>query len=121
MLREGADPDDVQMTDVLCDFCHVPWTEDVPFIEGHRGAVICGGCLRAAYADMVLHGRGSAPPDFTCTMCREGDADRAAIGREGEAGWSGPAGTGTCVCRRCVKQASGVLHKDRDVAWSKPC
>ena len=32
MRKPGTDADDVQMSDVLCDFCRRPWTMDVPMI-----------------------------------------------------------------------------------------
>ena len=48
MRRPGTDENDVKMSDVLCDFCHRAWTEDVPMIEGHRGSCICARCLTVA-------------------------------------------------------------------------
>ena len=32
MRKPGTDPENVQMTDVLCDFCRRQWTEDVAMI-----------------------------------------------------------------------------------------
>lgn len=119
MIRPGADPDDVRMADVLCDFCRGPWTLDRPMVEGHRGAVICGHCLTVAYTTLVLE-RAASPVDFDCLLCREGPRDRAALERAGEPGWTSPAHAEASVCRRCVKRAAGALHKDPDAAWCKP-
>ena len=68
MRQPGTDPDNVQMSDVLCDFCRREWTEDVPMIEGHQGSCICGRCLTLAYTDIVLTG---TPPSYgyRCPMC----------------------------------------------------
>lgn len=108
------------MSDVLCDFCHAEWTEDRPFIEGHHGACICGSCLRVAYVSLVVDPIDMPPTDYTCTLCREGESDRAALDRAGEPGWPSPAHPEARICRRCAKRAAGVLHKDPDFAWTKP-
>jgi hypothetical protein len=120
MRRETTNEDDVQMSDVLCDYCHAEWSGDRPFVEGHRGACICGNCLRVAYGALVNDRAATAPADFMCTLCREGAPDRAALDRADEPGWQSPAYPDACVCRRCVKRAAGVLHKDPDYAWTKP-
>jgi len=119
MLRPGADQSNVQMEDVLCDFCHRAWTADVPFIEGHRGAVMCGQCLTVAYDELVIS-RAGETGDFQCVLCREGEKDRAAENRPDEPGWKSALDESVAVCRRCVKRAAGVLHKDPDYAWRKP-
>ena len=34
--------------------------------------------------------------------------------------WESPTQDGVLACRRCVKQSAGVLHKDKDIDWTKP-
>jgi len=119
MRRPGTDETNVQMSDVLCDFCHRQWSEDIPMIEGHQGSCICGKCLTVAYTDIVLNGNDTRPEEFTCPMCLESDADRAALERAEAPGWQSPM-TGATICRRCVKQAAGALHKSKDFQWTKP-
>jgi hypothetical protein len=120
MYRPGVDENDVQMSDVLCDFCRRQWTEAMPFIEGHRGAMICGNCLSLAYDQVVNAGETTASSDYCCTMCRENDADRAALNRAGEPGWRSPMHEDAAVCRRCIKLAAGALEKDPDFDWQRP-
>jgi hypothetical protein len=111
MRKPGTDENNVQMSDVLCDFCHAEWVEDMPLIEGHHGSCICGKCLTVAYTEIVLHGHNTAPKDYQCTMCLE---------HRDEPAWQSPAYPEAVVCRRCVKLAAGALHKDKDFAWTKP-
>lgn len=111
MRKPGTNEDNVQMTDVLCDFCHAEWTEDLPLIEGHHGSCVCGKCLTLAYTDVVLNDQNSGPAGYKCTMCLENREDPA---------WQSPAYPEAVVCRRCIKLAAGALHKDKDFAWSKP-
>ena len=120
MLKPGTDETNVQFTDVLCDFCQHEWSEDRPMVEGHRGCMICGNCLAAAYVDVINDQAGSAPADFTCTMCRERPQDRAELQRESEPAWQSPAYPEAVICRRCIKLAAGVLQKDPDYGWKKP-
>src|SRR5688572_995192 len=119
MHKPGVDPENVQLSDVLCDFCHREWTEDVPMVEGHEGSCICGNCLRIAYAEVVVN-RGGEGIDAKCLMCLEAGKDRAALNRAGEPLWQSPLQMDACICRRCIKQAAGALHKDKDYAWQKP-
>ena len=78
MHRRGADPNNLQMSDVLCDFCHRPWREDVPLVAGHRGATICGRRLTAAYTGIQLAGGGfPADEPGICVLCREGKPAQA--------------------------------------------
>lgn len=112
MRKPGTDPQNVGMSDVICDFCHREWTEDVPMIEGHHGSCICGRCLRVAHAEVVEQGHGSAG-DYTCPMCLEAEPDRRAMDRAGEAGWQSPLGEGAVICRRCIELAARALEKDR--------
>jgi ribosomal protein L37AE/L43A len=120
MLRPGADANNVQMADVLCDFCHQPWTDARQMVEGHQGRVICGACLAVAYAALVIAPEDQASTDFACTMCRETPEDRIAEGRGDIPGWPSPLHQDVWICRRCVKQAAGALHRDPDTSWRKP-
>ncbi len=120
MRKPGTDETNVQMTDVLCDFCHRQWSEEIPMLEGHKGSCICGRCLRIAYTEVLLHKQSSAPAEFTCPMCLETTADRAELDRGDEPGWQSPMHEEAVICRRCIKLASGALHKDKAFDWSKP-
>lgn len=119
MRKPGTDENNVQMSDVLCDFCRREWTEDLPMVEGHKGNCICGRCLSVAYQDVMSPG-ATASSDFFCTMCLEGAKDRHALGRGSEPGWRSPAYPDAAICRRCVKQAAGVLVKDGESGWRRP-
>lgn len=120
MRNPGTDQSNVQMSDVLCDFCHRKWTEDIPMIEGHRGSCICGRCLTIAYTDVVLNGVDSSPAQYTCPMCLESETDRAELDRADEPGWQSPMHEEAVICRRCIKLAAGALHKSSDFDWTKP-
>ncbi len=119
MRKPGTDETNVQMSDVLCDFCRRTWTMDEPMIEGHQGACICGKCLLVAYTELVVN-KSVPATDYTCPLCREDAKDRAAMDRADEPGWRSPLHEDSVVCRRCVKRAAGVLHKDPEWDWRKP-
>ncbi len=114
--RPGINPDDVQMGDILCDFCHREWTEAVAMVEGHRGSVICGHCLSLAYvaigqtehADAV---KSAAAQSAQCRLCLE---------TKPEAMWIGPIDLAAHACRRCVRQSAGMLEKDAESGWTRP-
>ncbi|MHC4709973.1 MAG: hypothetical protein ACYTA3_06025 [Planctomycetota bacterium] len=93
MRKPGTDESNVQMSDVLCDFCHREWTEDVPMIEGHQGSCLCGRCLTVAYTEVVVNGHDTAPASYT---------------------------EDAVICRRCIELAARSLEKDRDSGWKKP-
>jgi hypothetical protein len=120
MRKPGTDPQNVQMTDVLCDFCRREWTEDLPLIEGHQGSCMCGNCLTLAYAAVVLHGENSAPAEFRCPMCLETAADRKELDRGDEPGWQSPLNSEAVVCLRCIELAAKALERDRDWNWTRP-
>lgn len=111
MRREGADEENLTMEDFLCDFCGRSWTDDRPMVEGHRGSCICGACVTVAWTELIEIGSGAElAPDETCVLCleeRPGDVWRSPV-RE------------VAACKRCIKQTAGTLHKDRDIAWTKP-
>lgn len=111
MRKPGTDPDNVQMSDVLCDFCHREWTDDLPLIEGHQGSIICGHCTSAAYRTVLLNKQSTAPAGYQCTMCLENRPD---------AGWQSPDFPPAAICKRCINQAAAALSKDKDYNWSKP-
>ncbi len=110
MLRPGADPDNVQMSDVLCDFCHAMWTADLPFVEGHQGHVICGRCVRVACLE-VESVEGGAESTRQCCMCLE---DRP------EPCWASPLDAQARICRRCIEMAADALEGDAESGWQRP-
>lgn len=120
MRKPGTDENNVQMSDVLCDFCHREWTEDIPMVEGHHGSCICGKCLRVAYTEVLLNKTGTSLAENECTLCLEAEKDREALERGGEPGWQSPMHPEAAICRRCIKRAAGALHKDSDFDWTKP-
>ena len=109
MRRDGTNPDDVQPQDVLCDFCGAgAWADEQPCVEGHHGSIVCGGCLAQAWTVVQINKAGAQA--HTCTMCLE---------EREEPGWRSST-TDAHICKRCIKQAAGALHKSKDWAWSKP-
>lgn len=111
MHKPGTNPDRVQMSDVLCDFCHREWTDDLPVIEGHQGSIVCGHCLSTAYRTVMLSKMNAAPEGSKCTMCLE---------HRSELAWQSPAYPEAVICKRCINQAAAVLSKDADYGWRKP-
>ena len=53
MHRPGADPEAILPSDILCDFCTRPWSDDIPLVEGHQGSCICGKCLATAWQAVI--------------------------------------------------------------------
>ncbi|MBL4810251.1 MAG: hypothetical protein JKY43_09395 [Phycisphaerales bacterium] len=97
----------------VCDFCHQPWSDDRPMVEGHRGSIICSNCLSIAYTQVVHQKLGSpVNTEDTCLLCLEHGRD--------DPHWRSPMFDDAIACRRCLKQSAGVLHKDADYAWQKP-
>jgi hypothetical protein len=116
MHRDGHDPENIQSEDILCDFCgRSTWSLDIPSIEGHHGSILCCDCLDRAWQDRIEEknpGQTGAPEaGWTCTMCLESSDDGL---------WVSPLRAEGRICRRCIKQAAGVLHKCRDWSWTKP-
>ena len=112
MHRPGSDPNNMEPTDFLCDFCATPWAEDRPMIEGHRGSCLCLRCLSVAYRVLAIDEDGVAPAEGTrCVVCLT-EGGKFPL-------WESPS-TGALVCTQCVKRAAGVVHKDPDIPWKKP-
>jgi hypothetical protein len=102
MHRPGCDPDAMDPQDFLCDFCGHDWTRAGPFVEGHHGACICGGCLHQA-----MQVTETASERCRCNLCLQERQDAA---------WSrGKAH----LCGRCREQAARVLGKDAESDWSR--
>lgn len=94
-----------------CDFCRAAWREDLPMVEGHRGSLICGDCLRAAFIAIVLTETGDpAPADQVCAMC---------LSSPEKSIWRREPG-GPPACRRCVNQSARILSKDPEAGWRIP-
>ena len=120
MRRPGTNPNDVQPSDVLCDYCHRAWTDDIAMLEGHQGSCVCEACLTAAFVSVVRDKANTAPAGYKCRMCLENEDDRAAQNRPGEPGWTSPKFADAVICRRCIKLGAGALDKDADHAWTRP-
>ena len=112
MHRAGADPNNMTPEDFLCDYCGNSWADDRPMIEGHRGSCLCVKCLSVAYRVLAIDDDGVASSESTtCAMC---------ITTNGEFPlWESPS-TGAFACAQCVKRTAGIMHKDPDIAWTKP-
>lgn len=119
MFRDGTDPANVSMDDVLCDFCRRAWTAEQPFIEGHRGTHICGRCLAVAWAELESGGP-DVVTSYHCRMSRESDEDRAAQNRADEPGWRSPIDPEAAISRMCVRMAGVALERDPDHDWRRP-
>ena len=111
MRKPDTNPESVQMTDVLCDFCHREWDKDIPMVEGHRGSCICGKCLRIAW-DSVINGEmNDAIENCNCTMCLEQRSDPF---------FRSPAWPEAFICRRCIRLTAQALRKNDDSDWDAP-
>ena len=120
MRKPNTDETNVQMSDVLCDFCHRQWTEDIAMLEGHQGSCICGRCLTLAYTDIILNEIDAAPQQYICPMCLETSDDRASLERSSEPAWQSPLYEEAVICKRCINLAATALDKDKDNNWKKP-
>ena len=111
MQREGANKQDMQVSDFICDFSLKAWDGAFPLVEGHQGSLISGDCLTLAWTEVVINESSSAPESYTCTMCLE-ETDRP--------GWASPVNEGASICKKCIKLGAGRLHQDPDWAWERP-
>jgi len=95
-----------------CDFCHSPWSEDRPMIEGHKGSLVCVSCLTLAWRQVVLGDAGTGPESGAeCRMCLQTNDVPY---------WQSPVDPEALICRECVERAARTLEKDPDVAWEAP-
>ncbi|MEA5556266.1 hypothetical protein [Nodularia spumigena] len=108
MLKPGADPMNVQTNDVLCDFCQSEWHDDLPLVEGHRGSIICGVCLKAAC--LKLDADALVVSARSCTMCTEYRDDPA---------WEGTLVPESVICARCINLGAKTLQRDKDYTWTR--
>ncbi len=97
------------MSDFLCDFCGEEWTDERPMVEGHKGSLICGACLRQGYRLVVVRGLNAAEEGYSCALCLLTKAEPA---------WTG--GTGAVACRWCLDKSAAMLERDPDYGWKKP-
>ncbi|MBL9141861.1 MAG: hypothetical protein JNK53_08345 [Phycisphaerae bacterium] len=111
MRKPDCDPDNLRMSDVLCDFCGGEWSESRPMVEGHQGSCICGSCLTVAYVQTADPNAQRDPSVGTCKLCLE---------ERTETMWQSPVQTGVQGCRRCIRQSAAVLQKDPDSGWRRP-
>ncbi len=95
-----------------CDFCRSPWSEDRPMVEGHRGSLICGSCLRVAYREVVVDGGGvEAVSGVACVLCLQTNDVRH---------WPSPLDASIVACEGCITRAARTLEKDPDFGWVRP-
>ena len=95
-----------------CDFCHSPWSEERPMVEGHKGSLICGACLRVAYTEVVLGGGGVGPRDGVgCTLCLQTNDTLH---------WQSPIDDCAVVCRSCIESSARTFEKDPGTRWQTP-
>jgi hypothetical protein len=111
MRKPGIDENNVQMSDVLCDFCGAEWTETLPMVEGHQGSTICGRCLSEACRAVLVRKQGAAEAGAKCTMCLE---------NRPEPGWRSPTRPEAVACKRCINQSAAILAKDKEMGWERP-
>ncbi len=112
MQREGINPDDAQMSDFLCDFCHAQWADDRPMVEGHRGSLICSRCLSLSFDELWNRLGGEPLPEReVCTLC---------MANHGDPVWVSPAYPEAKVCKRCSKQSVVMLERDPDYGYKRP-
>lgn len=109
MRKAGTDDNNAQMSDFQCDFCGSEWAGELPMVEGHKGSLICGACLREAYRRVVLKGESVAGEGYSCTLC---------LLTKSEPAWE--SATGAVACRWCIEKSAKMLEKDPDYGWSAP-
>jgi hypothetical protein len=95
-----------------CDFCHSPWSEDRPMVEGHRGSLICAECLTLACVEVTLLNAGVDHHNVdNCTMC---------LAHKEAPYWRSPLHAEAVICRPCIEQSARLLEKDPDAGWKRP-
>ena len=111
MQRPGCDLTNIQLDDILCDFCHKPWGGNHAMIEGHEGSVICGQCLTVAFTFLCLGDAPESPKGTKCNMCLE---------EREEPLWQSPLHEDAWICRRCSRMGATSLDRSKDFEWTKP-
>lgn len=95
-----------------CDFCLSPWTDDRPMVEGHRGSLICGPCLKVAYREVLVDKTGrDRPADASCRLC---------LSPRDLPYWFGPVDDVAIACRACIAKSARILARDDETDWSLP-
>jgi hypothetical protein len=129
MHRAGADPEHMQAEDFLCDFCGSHWAPDRPMIEGHRGSLICGSCLSAAWLSVLgpnsareplAAAQGASLGDGSGAGARDGLACVMCLEVRREAHWGNPLRAESRICRRCIDLSARRLARDPDAGWKPP-
>jgi len=94
---------------ISCDFCGADWDEVIPMIEGHRGSVLCLGCLKRALAEAT-----PADAAFECTMCLREKTPGTKRWTHPEPAETPGLNAAAQVCWPCLKQAGRGFGKDPD-------
>ena len=111
MHRQGSDRTTSNRGTSSATSANGPWEMDIPSIEGHHGSVFCVECLEQAWDRLVVEKEEiPSDPEWKCCMCLESN----------DGPWWQSSLREARVCRRCVKQSAGVLHKSKDWDWKKP-
>jgi hypothetical protein len=114
MHRPGVDPENMTAEDFICDFCHNHWTETRPMVEGHRGSLICGECLRQAYFEVFVAKTGLRVPEhLSCALCLMNKFEEPHY-------QSTTIDTQPVACEWCIKRSAGLMERDPDANWKKP-
>lgn len=111
MRKPGADEENILPSDFLCDFCGSEWAEELPMVEGHKGSLICGACLREAYRQVVMLKRSNAPEGYACTLC---------LLTKTEPAWTPSPSAPTAACQWCIERSAKLLTKDPESKWTIP-
>lgn len=112
MQREGINENNASPEDFLCDFCMNHWTEQSPMVEGHRGSLICAKCLTDAYREIVYKESGVPLAEgTTCRLCLSPTDDPT---------WGKAECPEARACRKCIRQSTAVLEKDKEFGWKRP-
>ena len=111
MFKDGANPEEIEMSDVLCDYCHGHWREEIPMIEGHQGSCICGKCLKMAWSQVVVNRMNDSDDEWTCRMCLE---------KRDEPCYQSPVQSDAFICRRCIRMGAHALRTENAEGWDPP-
>ena len=111
MFKDGVNPEEIAMSDVLCDFCGGEWKEEVPMIEGHKGSCICGKCLKMAWNQIVVNRMDDSGSEWTCKMCLE---------QRDEPFYQSPVHEDAHICRRCIRMGAHALRTEDPDSWDLP-